>query len=202
MADFFFFFFFAILQRLTTGYISLLKWLHVIPTAKYFTTSFHLIDLYHSHHLPTRVIINIFRVNMLFKAGHMMCFFLFEDTSSFFADEKVNLIHFNYAALERLPCYLNLFAAIDFLLVLRFFRAIFLDNTGFSCLILKQVLLEGKCQFFFFSHWTISEKVNRFLVRSFKYNFNEAPVERNLQNIGLLVKSAGNVVLSVLSRCS
>ncbi len=199
MADFFF----AILQRLTTGYISLLKWLHIIPTAQYFTTSFHLIDLYHSH-LPTRVIINILRVNMLFKAGHMMCFFLFEEdtSSSFFADEKVNLIHFNYTALERLPCYLNLFAAIDFLLVLSFFRAIFLDNTGFSCLILKQVLLEGRSQFFFFSHWTINKKMNNFLVRFFKYNFNEAPVERNLQNIGLLVKSAGNVVLSVLSRCS
>lgn len=202
MADFFFF---AILQRLTTGYISLLKWLHIIPTAQYFTTSFHLIDLYHSH-LPTRVIINILRVNMLFKAGHMMCFFLFEEdtssSSSFFSDEKVNLIHFNYTALERLPCYLNLFAAIDFLLVLSFFRAIFLDNTGFSCLILKQVLLEGKSQFFFFSTWTINKTMNNFLVRFFKYNFNEAPVERNLQNIGLLVKSAGNVVLSVLSKCS
>lgn len=195
------FFFFAILQRLTTGYISLLKWLHVIPTAKYFTTSFHLIDLYHSH-LPIKIIINIFRVNMLFKAGHMMCFFLFEDTSFFFGDEKTNLIHFNYTALERLPCYLNLFAAIDFLLVLRFFGAMFYDNTGFSCLILKQVLLEGKSQFFFFSHWTISKKMNHFLIRYFKYNFNEAPVERNLQNIGLFVKSGGNVVLSVLSRCS
>lgn len=159
-------------------------------TSKYFTDYFDTINRIKSGHKLAIIHFKLCKHLLLFMIFRLIYCNFKQKTSHF-----ENVIHFNIFVIEKFPSYFYILAILFLYMTIFIFRLIYLQNNGFSRVLIQQLIENDNCNFFLYHHLNLKEN---YLLKNLKVHckssINEIKISTFLRNGGVLMKNFTDVI--------